>query len=226
MSLAAVFTALVALAAQADPAPPGTSATPSDAVESAIADAEVTGSEASAQPEAASTEVAGITDSVEKGFRACIQQVGNRKFLSTANEVGLAAGGVALSDAASPDVRAVAAQLFTEGPVFGEVVGAPKPVWVVGSATVPACKVTLANTSQAGAARAEFDRRLREAGKWTADQAQSWTRNGVTRQAYVQPAAASGARLLVFVDGPTEPANGGEGIQAIVTVGIMKAEAQ
>ena len=167
-----------------------------------------------------------LAEAMQRGFTACALQVTERKHLTAANAATLTKAGLTLSAAPPEDVKTVAAQMFKTGTSFAQVTAPGAAVWVIGSSTVPACKVTVAGTKDVLGARAEIDRRFRGAKAWSHDPARSFTRDGVSRQAYILNKDLPGRHMMMLVDGPTALADEGKGIQAIMTIGFIKPEAK
>ena len=90
---------------------------------------------------------------------------------------------------------------------------------------MPMCRVIVSDTSDAVAARKELDAQFAASKSWARDDAQSYIKDGLVRQAYVLGKGRPGPRLLTFIDGPAQVSNGGKGIQAMITVGVTKAGA-
>ena len=178
-----------------------------------------------AVPRATASEYA-VAEAMQKGFTACALQVTDRKHLAAGNQAALKKAGLTLSDAPPEEVKTVAMQLFKDGSTYAQVASFPAAVWVIGSPTLPACKVTVANTKDAPGARAELDRRFRGAKAWSHDPAASWTRNGLVRQAYILNKDRPGPHMRMLVDGPAAAADEGKGIQTIMTIGFVKPEAK
>lgn len=179
-----------------------------------------------ATPKPAAIGVMAVTEAMEKGFRACASQVADRRHLSAINGAELEKAGLKLGDTPDEEVATVASSIFGENPIYARVENEDGDVWVIGSATIPACKVTVANTKDAYVARQELDRRFTASDTWSADGGQSFEKGGVDRRAYVLNKTESGPHMVTFVDGPTELVNDGRGIQSIITVGIMKPGAE
>ena len=170
--------------------------------------------------------VAGVklAEAMDRGFDACGRQIANRKYLTSANAAGLKKDGMVPSTKPPAEVAAVAATVFKQSPIYAQVTGAAASIWVVGSATVPLCRVIIADTSEVPAARKELAARFAAAKSWSPDAEQSYTREGVVRQAYILNKDKPGPKLLTFIDGPGETSDGGKGIQAIITVGVTKTQ--
>ena len=166
-----------------------------------------------------------LAETMYRGFQACGRQIETRKHLTSANAAGLKKTGMALSTKPPADVAAVAASVFKKAPIYAQVTGAAAGVWVVGSASMPMCRVIVSDTSDAVAARKELDTQFSASKSWSRDEAQSYNRNGLVRQAYVLGKGRPGPRLLTFIDGPAEVTDAGKGIQAMITVGVAKGAA-
>ena len=165
-----------------------------------------------------------LAETMYRGFQACGKQIATRKHLTSANAAELKKAGLALSTKPPAEVSAVAATVFKQSPIYAQVSGAAAGVWVVGSAKVPVCRVIVADTAHVLSARKELETQFAASKSWAADASQSYTREGVVRQAYVLGKGKPGQRLMAFIDGPGETADGGKGIQAIITVGVSKAQ--
>jgi len=167
-----------------------------------------------------------LAEAMQRGFTACALQVTERKHLTAANASVLTKAGFTLSAAPPEDVKTVAAQMFKADATFAQLTAPGAAIWVIASPTLPACKVTIAGTKDVLGARAEIDRRFRGAKAWSHDPARSWTRDGVSRQAYILNKDLPGRHMMMLVDGPTALVDGGKGIQAIMTIGFIKPEAK
>jgi len=165
-----------------------------------------------------------VAEAMHEGFKTCARQVADRAHLSAANKAELDKAGVTLRETPPDEVAIVAATLFKEAPIYAELKSPAGSVWLIASASLPACKVTVADTSGVPGARAELNRLFGTAEAWSPDLAQSFDKDGLVRQAYVLNKDKPGPHMVTFVDGPNEVVNDGKGIQSIITVGVQKAD--
>lgn len=191
---------------------------PVEPVEAATADGAV--------PVAAETpdNVQAIVAALENGFRTCAIQVVSRDHVSRTRADALKAQGILVGEVPPLDVADIAKAQLPGDPVFARVAGDAGTVWLVASATAPVCKVVLSNTAAAPAARAAVATRLDANQSWTADTAKSKSADGVTRKVWTQKAGETG-QVLFQMDGPDQPDNNGEGIQAILTLALVTPKA-
>jgi hypothetical protein len=167
-----------------------------------------------------------LAEAMERGFRACAEQVAERKLLSTANDGALAKTGLTLSTSPPDEIAMVASTIFRESPLYAEVKSSEGKVWVIASPDVPACKVTAGDSRDVTLARQALDGLFAKSTTWSLDKAQSHVKDGVRRQTYVLNKGKPGPHMIAFIDGPVEIVNDGKGVQAIITVGIQKPEAK
>jgi len=99
-------------------------------------------------------------------------------------------------------------------------------MWIAASATVPACKVTVADTALALTARYDWTTKLRSTAGWTFDKSRSGMKGNFMRDLLALNMERPGPHMIVILDGPNIVYNEGKGIQMIMTVALDAAKAQ
>ena len=146
-------------------------------------------------------------------------------YLTAKNRPELDAQGISLA-APPTEVSAMATRLFGNEGIYASVAIPSGAMWIAASATVPACKVTLADTDLALSGRYDWTTTLRSSKAWRFDPARSGQTGGIMRDFFVLNPDRPGAHMVMFVDGPNTIANDGKGIQMIMTVALEPAKAQ
>lgn len=166
-----------------------------------------------------------LTGSLETAFRACAQQLTQRDHLTAKNQRLLKDVGITLS-APPADVETMAGRLFNKEGIYASVAVPEGQMWIATSATVPACKVTLADTALSLTARYDWTTKLRSTSGWTFDKSRSGMNGNFMRDLLVLNGIRPGPHMIVILDGPNIVYNEGKGIQMIMTVALDAAKAQ
>lgn len=170
-------------------------------------------------------DVKAVADALETGFRTCVQQVANRAHVSRAREEALKKEGVDLDQVAPEEVATYGKGRLPDDRLIAKITSKTGNVWLTAFPDLPQCIVTVSDTAAAPAAREEINTRMSGNKDWSSDSSRSHTANGVERKAWTQAAGLRGTRLLMQLDGPEAPADGGAGIQAIMTIAFIDAKA-
>lgn len=170
-------------------------------------------------------DVKAVADALETGFRACVQQVANRSHVSRAREEALKKEGVDLDQVAPEEVATYGKGRLPDDRLIAKVTSKAGNVWLTAFPDRPQCIVTVSDTAAAPAAREEINTRMAGNKDWSSDSARSHVANGVERKAWTQAAGVRDTRLLMQLDGPEEAAEGGAGIQAIMTIAFIDTKA-
>lgn len=181
--------------------------------------------DAPAVPEPTADEVAALTDGIESGFRACAIQVANRGHIARERADALKAVGITLGEVPPDGVVTVASKDLPDDRVYARVDSKAGMLWLMASPTRPLCKITAADTRAVPAAAQRIAERLAKNITWKADAGRSHVTGEVQRRAWTQIVGSEGAQLLLVLDGPTQPSDGGKGIQAILSVALVNPKA-
>lgn len=168
---------------------------------------------------------------LETAFRACALQVssslkpGGPLYLGDPAKVAeLKTQGIAAT-AALPEAYAIGIASDNYGaPTVATLTSPDAALWLVGYGEGPVCKVLIGDTTVAPTARSEFERRFAATTSWSKDPA-SRVEGPLFIQIFTLNAARPGPHLVVKLEGPGAPFNDGRGIQAIMTVALIKPEA-
>jgi hypothetical protein len=166
-----------------------------------------------------------LTDKLEVAFKACSLQLTQRNHLTAENEKPLRNMGITLS-VPPTDIQAMASRLFGSDGIYASVAVPEGNMWIATSATVPACKVTLADTALSLTARYNWTTKLQSTAGWTIDKGRSGMNGNIMRDLFVLNAERSGRHMIVILDGPNTVYNEGKGIQMIMTVALDTTKAQ
>jgi hypothetical protein len=167
-----------------------------------------------------------LADKLDVAFRACALQLSQRgTYLVNGNTKELGKQGIALATPPA-EVLGMATRLFADSGIYASVAAPSGKIWISTSATVSACKVTLADTELALTGRYNWSTRLRSSATWQYDKARSGQSGPLMREFFVLNADRPGPHMVMFIDGPNTVFNGGKGIQMIITVTIEPAKAQ
>ncbi|GFZ83888.1 MULTISPECIES: hypothetical protein [Sphingobium] len=173
----------------------------------------------------AKTTASQLTSALETAFRACAQQLTERDHLTAKNEKLLKNVGITLAIPPA-DVETMASRLFGKEGIYASVAVPEGKMWLATSASVPACKVTLADTMLSLTARYDWTTKLRSIEGWTIDKSRSGMQGNFMRDLLVLNAERPGGHMIVILDGPNIVYNEGKGIQMIMTVALDAAKAQ
>ena len=158
-------------------------------------------------------------------FRACALQITERgQYLAPANKEALDAQGILLASPPS-EVLVMGERLFGDAGIYASVAVPKGNIWIAGSATIAACKVTFGDTELALTGRYDWTTRLRRSSTWTYDRARSGQNSQIMREFFVLNGDRPGPHLVLFVDGPNTVVNDGKGIQSIMTITLEAAKA-
>lgn len=166
-----------------------------------------------------------LADRVEVAFRTCAQQLTQRDYLTAKNARTLAPVGVILNDQPPASVRDMASRLFGVNGIYASVSTPDGQIWIAASATVPACKVTVADTALSLTARQLWSTKLRSTAGWTFDKTRSGMNGNFMRDFFALNAQRPGGHMVVILDGPNTVWQDGKGIQTIMTVGLETSKA-
>lgn len=167
---------------------------------------------------------------LESAFRACALQINSTLkansstyFADPTKTAERTAQGI-VPAAALPDGYDIGIARDTFGAsTIAKLASPDAALWLVGYASGPVCKVLVGETSVSQAARAEFERRFTATTSWTRDPT-SGPQGALLLQLFTLNAARPGPHLVVKLEGPTAVFNEGRGIQAIMTVALIKPE--
>jgi hypothetical protein len=163
-----------------------------------------------------------VADKLEVGLRACALQLTRRNYLDAKNGPELSKQGIMLA-APPPGILTMATRLFGDKGIYASVATPQGRIWIATSATVPACKITLADTPLALTARYDLATRLRSSTAWRFEEARSGNQGGVVRDFFTLNPERPGAHMVAFIDGPQTITNQGQGIQLIITAAVEAA---
>lgn len=163
----------------------------------------------------------GIYDSMELGFKLCSTHIIRQGHLATEHSQMLAEMGVSLVERVPAFVHANGDPLFLPSPIYAKLETRGADVYIATSPGNFACRVIVAETRDALAARIRFVDALRETPSWNYDQRRSRTFGGQMREELT----AAGGRLITIVNGPNTVAHGGKGVQAFITVAVLPPNA-
>jgi hypothetical protein len=167
-----------------------------------------------------------LADKLDVAFRACALQITSRgAHLVSANAEKLAQDGIVLGTPPA-QVREMSARLFGDSGVYASVAAPTGQIWISGSATLAACKVTVSDTELALTGRYDWTTRLRRSSAWHFDKARSGQNAQLMRDFFVLNADRPGPHMLMFIDGPGSIYNEGKGIQMIMTVTLEAPKAR
>lgn len=168
---------------------------------------------------------------LETAFRACALQVsssikpGGPLYLSDPARVAeLATQGIAAAAALPEAYGGIASDRYGT-PVIAKLTSPDASLWLVGYGGGPVCQVLVGDTTVSPAARSEFERRFAATTSWSKDPA-SRVEGPLLIQIFTLNAARPGPHLTVKLEGPSASFNEGRGIQAIMTVALVKPEAK
>jgi hypothetical protein len=160
-----------------------------------------------------------LADKLEVALRTCALQLTRRDFLDAKNRAELSEQGITLAPP-PPAVQAMASRLFGDKGIYASVTAPQGQLWIAASATVPACKTTLADTELALTGRYNLVTKLRSTTAWRFDANRSGNQGPVVRDFFVLNPDRTGPHMIAFLDGPNSIANQGKGIQLIMTVAV------
>lgn len=167
-----------------------------------------------------------LADRMEVAFRACALQLTKRDYLTRKNAAELTAAGITLNGNPPAPVSEMASRLFGITGIYASVAASEGAIWIAASATVPACKVTVADTALSLTARYNWTTKLRSTAGWSFDRARSGVNGNLMRDLLVLNAERPGSHMIVIMDGPNVVYNDGKGIQTIMTVALETAKAK
>ncbi|WP_336959228.1 hypothetical protein [Sphingobium aquiterrae] len=167
-----------------------------------------------------------LADRIEVAFRACALQLTQKDYLTAKNSKALDEVGVKLDKAPPADVLGMASRLFGTQGLYASISTTEGKMWMAASATVPACKVTVADTPLSLTARSLWADKLRGTNGWTFDKTRSGMNGNLMRDLFVLNAQRPGGHMVVMLDGPNIVWQEGKGIQMIMTVALDTAKAQ
>ncbi|WP_375395809.1 hypothetical protein [uncultured Sphingomonas sp.] len=166
-----------------------------------------------------------LADRIEVAFRACALQLTQRDYLAPKHATELSGVGINLSTKPPPMVSAMAGRLFGNDGIYASVTAPAAEMWIAASPTVPACKVTVADSDLSLSARVDWSNKLRSMAGWTFDRSRSGTQGNFMRDFFVLNAARPGPHMVLLLDGPNIVAQNSQGIQLIMTVAFDVAKA-
>jgi hypothetical protein len=158
-----------------------------------------------------------IYQSLETGFKLCSKHVIRQGHLAEEHSELLEGMNVRLVDEVPENIRMSSGPLFTKDRIFAEVETDGASVFVLSTVNSTACRVVLADTTDGLRNRIKLIDNLRKTSAWTYDSKRSGIQNGMMRD---ELTTASG-RMVAIMNGPNTIANGGQGIQAILTIALL-----
>ena len=144
-----------------------------------------------------------LADRVEVAFRACTFQIAAQDYLTDKHSGELRTAGILLGGSPPEGVSVVAAKAFGPAPIYASVTAPSGALWIAASSAVAECKVFVADTATAFAARKLWAAKLRRTSPWGYDQDASGLRGTVLHQAFVLNPERPGAHMVVLIDGRT-----------------------
>ncbi|QFT78386.1 hypothetical protein [Erythrobacter sp. THAF29] len=168
-----------------------------------------------AQGETQSTR--GIYEGIELGFKLCSTHIIGEGHLASEHADMLKGMGVELVEKIPQDIALSTGPLFQPDPIFAKIETVGANLYIVTSPDNIACRVIVADTSDALRNRVRFVDALRQTSTWTYDKRRSRTLNGEMREELT----AAGGKLVAIMNGPNTVRDGGRGVQAALTVAAI-----
>lgn len=159
----------------------------------------------------------GIYEGMELGFKLCSTHIIGKGHLASEHAEMLKGMGVQLVEAIPQDIALSTGPLFLPVPIFAQIDTAGANLYIVTSPGNIACRVIVADTTDALRNRVRFVDALRQTSTWTYDERRSRTVNGEMREELT----AAGGRLVAIMNGPNTVSDNGRGLQASLTVAVI-----
>lgn len=167
--------------------------------------------------------VAAFAEQLNAAIVACFEQTLDEE--GRATQAALTGRGMSFSDVAPQAVRDLANVDTMGGARFTQWGGVEAVIWLVAYTRAPACRLMVAETRLAQAARDGVATRLVESGLWTRDAAQSAAEEGVRREVFfLNTGPDAPNRLLLSITGPAAIERNGDGLQMLVTIAAVPGD--